>query len=164
VQSSELRIAPIASCVRRSSFRPQSSRLDGSITGLLSRRGNRKSAIRVMATAAAAAVNQAMTQATEAPRAAMTVMQIALASQQAPAASISADLPAGPGVCQGSDTGTPPDASASAVILPRGRMPDSRPALKLDVVTAPPPASSSHAGARPTQQSAPRTPGCVDLE
>ena len=87
------------------------------------------------ATAAAAEVNQAMIQATEAPRAAMTVMQTALASQQATAASISADLSAGR-ASEGSDTGTAPDASGSAVILPSGKMPDSCSAPKLDKVTA----------------------------
>jgi hypothetical protein len=92
--------------------------MDGSITRLLSRRDKRRSPIRVTATAAAVAVNQAMIQATEAPRAAMTVIQIALASQQAPAASISADLSAGPAASQGSDTDAAPDVSGSAVSLP----------------------------------------------
>jgi hypothetical protein len=76
------------------------------------------SAIRVTATAAAVEVNQAMTQATEAPRPAMTVMQTALASQQAPAASTSADLSAGPATSQGSNTGTTPDVSGSAISAP----------------------------------------------
>src|SRR5215467_8439958 len=153
-------MAPIASWARRNSCRPESSKLDGSITPLLARCDNRRSATRVTATAAAAAVNQAMIQATEAPRAAMTVIQMALASQQAPAASISADLSAEL-ASEGSDTGTAPDASGSAVILPRGKMPDSRSAPKLDVVTAAPPASSSHAVARTHQQSAPRTSGAA---
>ena len=114
--------------------------------------------MRVTATAAAAVVNQAMIQATEAPRAAMTVIQTALASQQAPAASISADLLSGPAVCQGSDTGTAPDVSGSVVVLPCGRMPDSRPELELGVVMAAPPAPSSHAGTRP---SSPIAEGCT---
>ena len=107
---------PIASCARRSSCRPESSRLDGSITRLLSRRASRRSPTRVMATAAAVALNQAMIQATEAPRAAITVIQIALASQQAPAMSISRDRQAAPAAGQGSGTGSAPDASGSFVI------------------------------------------------
>jgi hypothetical protein len=69
----------------------------------------------------------------------MTAMQTALASQQAPAASISADLSAGPATSQGSNTGTTPDISGSAISLPRCGVPDSRPALKPGVVTAAPP-------------------------
>src|SRR5262252_2649241 len=112
-------MAPIASWARRNSCRPESSKLDGSITPLLARCDNRRSATRVTATAAAAAVNQAMIQATEAPRAAMTVIQMALASQQAPAATSSADLSAGPAT-QGSDTGAALNVSGSAVIPARG--------------------------------------------
>jgi len=69
-----------------------------------------------MATAAAVAVNQAMIQATEAPRAAITVIQRALASQQALAESISRDRPAGPATGQGSGTGRAPGAAGSVVI------------------------------------------------
>jgi hypothetical protein len=76
------------------------------------------SAILVTATAAAVEVNQATTQATGAPRPAMTMMQTALASQQAVAADIRADLGAGPTGSKGSDTGEVSCVSGLSISLP----------------------------------------------
>ena len=87
-----------------------------------SRRDNRRSPTRVMATAAAVAVNQAIIQATEAPRTAITVIQRALATQHAPAASIGRDRPAAPTAGQGSGTDSAPEARGSAVIAAAPRL------------------------------------------
>src|SRR5260221_14057815 len=82
------------------------------------------SAILITATEAAVDVNQATTQATEAPRTAMTMMQAALASQQAAAADLRADLRAEPTGSKGSDTGEMSCASGQSISLPHCGMRD----------------------------------------
>jgi hypothetical protein len=105
------------------------------------------SASLVMATAMAVTLTQAIIQATEAPLAAMTLMQTALVSQQAVAAGIREELAACPAGGNGSDTGEMSCASGPSTSPSGNGTPDPRLVPELDIVTAAPPAASSHTGA-----------------
>ena len=123
-------MSPIASWVRRSNWRQESSRLDGSITPPLCGCGERRSATLVTATEAAVMVSQATTHAKEPPLKAMKMMQKALASQQEQrtTAHVRADLAAGrpgakdrtPARCP-AHQGHPPACPAAGCWIPQWR-------------------------------------------